>query len=66
MVSGTQSLASVRVLTAERATGGLSNEEWERWWLAFQDHERTNLPLLGAGAENLVHAVNLYDAVPKD
>lgn len=56
----------MRFLTAEWATGGLSDEEWDRRWLAFQEHQRTVLPLLGAGAEHLVQDVNLHDAVPKD
>lgn len=56
----------MRFLTADWATGGLSEEEWETRWLDFQEHQRTVLPLLSAGAEQLVQDVNLHDAVPKN
>lgn len=56
----------MRFLTAEWATGGLSDDEWESRWTAFQEHQRTVLPLLSGGAEHLVQDVNLHDAVPKD
>lgn len=55
----------MRFLTAEWATGGLSDDEWESRWTAFQEHQRTVLPLLSAGADHLVQDVNLHDAVPK-
>lgn len=56
----------MRFLTSEWVSGGLTDEEWDDRWSAYQENQQAVLPLLSAGADRLLRDIHLHDAVPKE